>query len=105
MPEVPEWDLISFHTAAHAAVFSVLAVLMLWGFKKQSRYFFLHQNASFLTLIFSILFGVLIEWLQSTLSWGRQADVVDIISDTIGTILGIVTYYLLARQAAFKNYL
>jgi len=105
MPQVPVWKLISFHTAAHAAVFSLLAVLMLWGFKKQRHYFFLQQNAGRFTFLLSFLFGVLIEWLQSTLAWGRQGDVFDILSDVIGTVAGIIFYNLLSRQPAFKNYL
>jgi len=105
MPEVPEWQLISFHTASHAAVFALLSLLMLWGFKKQNRYLFLQQNAGLLTFLVSVLFGVLIEWLQSSLNWGREGDVYDIISDTIGTVAGMLTFYILARQTALKNYL
>jgi len=105
MPEVPEWQLISFHTASHAAVFALLALLMLWGYKKQNRYLFLQQNAGILTFLVSVLYGILIEWLQSSLNWGREGDVFDIISDTIGTVAGMLTYYILLRQTAFKNYL
>ena len=104
MPEVPEWELISFHTASHAAVFSVLAVLMLWGFKKQRQYLFLQQNASLLTFLISIIFGALIEVLQSYLNWGRQGDIYDLLSDTIGTMVGMLAYTILARQTALKNY-
>jgi len=105
MPEVPEWELISFHTASHAAVFGLLALLMLWGFKKQRLYFFLQQNAGRITFLLTFLFGLLIEWLQSTLNWGRQGDVYDLLSDVIGTVAGIIIYSILSHQPAFKNYL
>ena len=104
MPEVPEWDFISFHTAAHAGVFLVLAALLIWGLKKQTQHLKIQQRAGFYTFIFCFLLGILIELLQSSLGWGRQGDALDIISDTIGTILGIIGYYQIYRRSALKNY-
>ena len=104
MPEVPEWEFISFHTAAHAGVFFVLAVLLLWGLKKQNQFIKLQQQAGFYTFFICLLLGVFIELLQSSLGWGRQGDVLDIISDTIGTLLGLVVYYRIYRRSALKNY-
>ena len=104
MPEVPEWEFISFHTAAHAGVFFVLAVLLLWGLKKQNQFLNLQQQAGFYTFFFCFLLGILIEWLQSSLGWGRQGDAMDIISDTIGTILGMVCFYRIYRRSVLKNY-
>lgn len=105
LPQVPAWELISFSTASHAAVFFLLAILMLRSFTNQNAFSYLHQNAGIATFIISVLFGVLIEILQSTMGLGRQGDIMDVVSNTIGTFLGIMVYYLLRQIATFKPFL
>lgn len=92
MPEVPAWQLISFATASHAVVFFILALLLRFGFKKQTAFDFLHRHSGWATLIFSVLFGVLIEILQSVMGWGRQGDLMDVVSNSIGTVAGIAFF-------------
>jgi glycopeptide antibiotics resistance protein len=105
MPKVPAWELISFSTASHAFVFLVLTVFMLRGFSKQWRFPVLQQYAGIFTLLVAILFGVLIELLQMWLGWGRQGDVMDILSNTIGTLFGLLTYYILCRLPFTRAFL
>lgn len=78
---------------------------MFWGFIKQHAYSFLYQYAGFTTFVISVIFGSLIELLQMTMGLGRQGDVMDIISNTIGTVAGIFTYNLLRHYTPFRSYL
>src|SRR3712207_7365731 len=57
---------LSLHDALpiYAIVFFILAVLLLWGFTRQSRYPGLSRQAALFTLIGSVLFGAGIEALQ-----------------------------------------
>ena len=105
MPQVPAWELISVPTLAHAIVFFILAVLLLWGFTKQSRFPVLCRQAALLTLTGSVLFGAGIEGLQMVLNWGRQGDPLDVISNSIGTVSGIAAYYWLLKKSFLKAYL
>jgi glycopeptide antibiotics resistance protein len=105
MPQVPAWELISIPTLAHAVVFFILAVLLLWGFTRQNRYPDLSRQAALLTLIGSVLFGAGIETLQIVLNWGRQGDFLDVVSNSIGTIAGIAAYYWLLKKSFLKAYL
>lgn len=104
MPQMPAWELISIHTLAHAVVFFILAVLMLRGFTKQTRFSALSRQAALLTLIISVLFGAGIEGLQMGLNWGRQGDPLDVISNSIGTITGIAAYFWLLKKSPLKAY-
>ena len=105
MPVVPAWELISFSTASHAFVFFLLAVLMLRSFTNQSAFYFLYQNAGLATFIVSVSFGVMIELLQTTMGLGREGDIMDVVSNTIGTFFGILVYFLLRQKEVFRQYL
>ena len=98
LPEVPAWELISFATASHAAVFFVLALLLCFGLTKQTTYGNLRRHSSWVTLVVSVLFGVLIEFLQTIMGLGRQGDIMDVVSNTIGTVAGIAVFSLAYRQ-------
>jgi aminopeptidase YwaD len=105
LPQVPTWELISIPTLAHAGVFFILAVLLLRGFSRQTRFPGLSRQAALLTLIGSVLFGAGIEGLQMVLNWGRQGDPLDVISNSIGTIAGIAAYYWVLKKSFLKAYL
>lgn len=104
MPEVPEWELISFHTASHAVVFFILAVLALRSFSKITSLFLFKQNVGLAALLLSVAFGAIIEWLQTAMHVGRQGDFMDIISNSIGTLLGIVFFYIFRHNKYLKLY-
>lgn len=105
MPQVPEWKLISFMTASHAVVFFILTFLMRRGFYLQQSYFNLRQFNGWYALVFSVLFGAIIELLQSTMGWGRQGDLMDIVSNSIGTLIAIPVFNLALRHRLLGNIL
>ena len=98
LPEVPAWQLISFATASHAIVFFILAGLLCFGLKKQTNSLFLRRYSGWVTLFVSIFFGIMIEIFQSIMGWGRQGDIMDVVSNSIGTLAGIGFFSLVSRQ-------
>ena len=42
------------------------------------------QKADSLFILVGILFGALVEWLQWVTAWGRSAEWLDLVSDTLG---------------------
>lgn len=63
-------------------------------------------NYSFILLIIGILYGVLIEILQSEMSLGRSYDVADILANTAGAILGVILIPFISRKLPLiKKYL
>ena len=97
MPKTPQWKLLSFDTAAHAAVFLLLAVLACFSAGRQRRFAFLHANAFLLVLLGSVAFGALIEALQMTMQLGRHGEWSDLISDSLGAVMGLLGMASLRR--------
>lgn len=89
MPRTPDWELLSFDTAAHAGVFVVLAGLSWFSTRRQRRWPWLARHAGLAVFIGSTLFGGLIEVLQYAMHMGRHGDWVDLLSDAIGSALTV----------------
>jgi VanZ family protein len=94
-PDLSFWQLLTFDKFAHAFVFAVLVVLLIVAFKKQSKYYFLRQNAINTSLLSAIAYGGIVEILQQMLFSGRNADFLDFISNTIGCLVGLFCFYLI----------
>jgi glycopeptide antibiotics resistance protein len=105
LPEVPEWELISFMTASHAAVFFVLTFLMRRGFYLQQAFSNLRQHSGRYAFVISVIFGAMIEFLQTILQWGRQGDIMDVVSNTIGILFALMVFNLVLRYRLLGNFL
>ncbi|AKD05503.1 vanz family protein [Pontibacter korlensis] len=86
------WEILSFDSFAHAFMFCVLCFLMIVGLTKQFTYPHLHHYAIRASLVISTSFGIAIELMQHFFIYGRQGDIVDIMANTIGCLLGIVLF-------------
>nr|WP_304608552.1 VanZ family protein [Pontibacter anaerobius] len=94
-PTLSIWELISFDSFAHAFMFSVLCFLMIVGLSKQYTFPHLHHYAIRASLFISSLFGISIELMQHFFIYGRQGDIIDVLANTIGCLLGIVLFKLI----------
>ena len=92
LPSVSVWELFSFDSFAHAFLFSVLTFLMIVGFAKQYSYLRLKHYPVQHALFISTMFGIFIELMQHHFIPGRQGDIVDVLANTIGCLLGIVLF-------------
>ena len=92
MPSVSVWDLFSFDGFAHAAMFAILCFLMIGGLTKQYTYPKLKHFPIRAAFFISSMFGIAIEVIQYTLIEGRTAELMDVVSNTIGCLIGIVIF-------------
>lgn len=92
MPSLSIWELFSFDSFAHAFLFGVLTFLMIIGLTKQFSFLRLRHYAIRASLLFSFIFGVMVELMQHFLIYGRQGDIMDVLANTIGCLLGIVLF-------------
>ncbi|TGE17834.1 VanZ family protein [Hymenobacter elongatus] len=97
MPTVPPWQLLSFDTAAHAFVFFVLAAFSYFSSVRQRRYHWRQRWAFSVVFAEGIALGALIELLQITMRLGRHGEWSDVISDGLGTALGLLVAHSLRR--------
>ncbi|PVY37228.1 VanZ like protein [Pontibacter virosus] len=92
MPSLSIWEIFSFDSFAHAFMFAVLTYLMVVGLKKQHTFMRVQLYAMRTAFFVSSMFGIAIELLQHFFIPGRQGDMVDVMSNTIGCILGILLF-------------
>lgn len=96
MPDTDVWDFLSFDKIAHFFVFAVLSFLLIVGFTKQYSFKFLRYNAQTLAVVFSVLYGLLIELGQSVIP-DRSLEYADLLANTIGALSGWVIFYLIYK--------
>jgi VanZ family protein len=98
MPSLSIWEFFSFDSFAHGFLFSVLTFLMIVGLKKQYTFPRLRHYAVRTSLFVSSLFGISIEFLQHFFIPGRQGDIIDVLSNTIGCLIGILIFKWIYKQ-------
>jgi VanZ family protein len=86
------WELLSFDSFAHCFLFAVLTFLMIIGLTKQFTYLKLRHFAVRSSLFISTMFGVSIELMQHFFIYGRQGDIIDVLANTIGCLIGIILF-------------
>lgn len=89
MPETPTWELLAFDTAAHASVFFVLAGLSYFSAARQVVWPCLRQHTFRWLLIACVAFGAAIEIIQMSMNLGRHGEWSDVLSDSIGSVIGL----------------
>lgn len=93
MPQLSIWSsLLSFDSFAHAFLFAILVFLMIVGLKKQFTYIKLRHYAIRIAFICSVAFGIAIELMQDFFVAGRHGDIIDVLADAIGCLIGIVLF-------------
>ncbi|WP_276498838.1 VanZ family protein [Pontibacter litorisediminis] len=89
------WELLSFDSFAHAFMFCVLCFLMTVGMSKQFTFPRVKNYAVRSSLFISTCFGISIELMQHFFIYGRQGDIIDVLANTIGCLLGILLFKLI----------
>jgi VanZ family protein len=89
IPQFDKW--------VHIGLFSIMCVLFCWGFYKAGKFplkkFFLYS------LLFCVVYGIVMEFVQRNFIPNRSFDTGDIIADTIGAAIG----YWFALKRYKKN--
>ncbi|MFN7099733.1 MAG: VanZ family protein [Flavobacterium sp.] len=83
----------------HAFFYFVLTFLVQLNWKVNNLNWSSRTQAV-VSVVVTILFGVLIEILQETCTASRHADVLDVIANSIGALLSVFAFKLYVR---FKN--
>jgi VanZ family protein len=83
------WHFQHSDKVIHAGIYAVMAVALLYGFQgarqgKAKQYFY--------TLVFCLLIGIFLEGMQQTKLIGRHFEILDIIANIIGALLGSVLF-------------
>lgn len=84
----------------HFIFYFTLSITLLSAFYKNSN--FPYKKQILVTLTISILYGLLMEFFQYEFTQTRSAEFLDIISNTIGAIIGITIFPLIVKYRFIK---
>ena len=93
LPKHRYFNVPYFDKWVHAFLFSVMALLFLLGYKRQTPRLYFNTKHYFLVLLCSTAYGVFIELVQHFFTSNRHADVYDVMADLAGAILGCLLAY------------
>ena len=88
-------DLFSWDKLAHAIVYGVLSYLAFRAYALDNQVIWKH---GLWIIILTSAYGVLIEIIQGTFFPGRFFEVLDIIANIIGSLLGVLIFIFLQRR-------
>lgn len=90
LPDLSFWDA---DKAAHALVFAILVFLLGRGFSRQFTFNRLRYRPLLFVVSISIVYGGLLEIMQSTLLTDRFGDMFDFIANCIGCFAGAWVFH------------
>ena len=85
----------------HVGVYFIASVLMLYGLGGPSTRTF--RIGAVYTVVFCVVWGGVIEYLQDAMSRGRHFEVNDIIANIIGALMGVVMFRLLFKKRYYGS--
>lgn len=101
--EVPSSNQIHLDKFVHFVLFALLSFCALIGFKKQYQVDLLSQYPGVMTIAMGASYGVIIELFQGLYLPDRAFEVMDILADWSGTIVGYFAAHLLTRTSSKKT--
>jgi len=96
---LPKLEFFGLDKLVHVAVFSLFAVFTHRAIKFQDRYPLLSTNNLLLTVIITVVYGVIDELHQYFVP-GREVSISDILADLLGSILYVAIASMKARRSA-----
>jgi VanZ family protein len=95
---IPKVKIVGSDKMIHFLFYLVFVIL--WGLAKKQIYF--NRKYDFLIVVIAIIYGIIIEVLQSVLTSTRQADFYDVLANAIGAIFGLVILLIMKSKFFFN---
>ena len=80
----------------HIIAYFILTICWLFSFFKK-------PSLKYSIVVFCLLFGIIIELMQSSLTSYRTGDYKDILANIIGVFLGLITFNLVLKKNKVKS--
>lgn len=88
----------------HGIIYFTFAISWYLAFTKGKTTSFLEKNALLVSVLFAVIYGIMIEFMQETLVDNRQGDWQDALANAIGAILaGILIKYYITSTIKLKT--
>lgn len=86
------WQIFKFDKLAHVALFAVLVITSVVGFRKQVYIRGLRAYPRFWAVSFALVYGGLLEYYQGALFVQRASDPVDFLANSLGVLVGLLSF-------------
>jgi len=85
------WDFVVVDKVGHFVFYGILTYLIAFGFYKMKNQF-IPKKALFISLIISSIYGICLEFMQYTFFPNRYFEILDIIANIGGSLIGILFF-------------
>ena len=104
IPEFQWLEMLAFDKWVHASVFFILGIAYTNTLMSQRKIVLLNRFPKVFALLFSISYGLLLEFLQYKVFFQRSGDWADVLANSIGAAFAFVffeklNFFLLEKQA------
>jgi VanZ family protein len=99
VPRLSFLDWLRPDKVIHLIMFGALSFLLMKGFVQQKNIITLNVHPKLFAVIFTIIYGIMIELLQEYIFIWRSGEIFDAIADALGAIIGLGFYnYWIKRK-------
>jgi len=88
--DLPIIDILNFDKIAHLGFYAVFYFMTLWGLSR--NYSFSKKKVQIICISYTVLFGVLMEFIQGNYIPQRFFDPYDALANTLGVILAAILF-------------
>ena len=96
LPDGPETPF--FDKFIHIGIFAVFSFLLITAIMQHKGIISLRFPLILNVLLYTLIFGSLIELAQSSMDLGREGDIYDLISDLVGYFLGLLGVFIFKKN-------
>lgn len=89
------WQWVGVDKFAHIGIFAILVTTLIVAFKKQSNSRLYRIHAKKYALIYSIIYGGILELYQGQLFVQRSSDIMDFAANIIGSFMGVLIFHII----------
>ncbi len=102
LPSVTYLELMEFDKLVHIVLFGLLMLSCTVALRKQTRIAWAQKNAMVIALLFSIVYGSVIEVVQFFMVQDRTGELYDVLANGIGALLGILFFRIIYGKELFR---
>lgn len=97
LPGAKLWDVLPLDKVAHFAVFGLYSCMLCIGLAKQTSLPIKRFSPSLHAVVWGLVFGSILEAIQGAVFFQRTTDVMDMLANGAGILVGYVIFTLLYR--------
>jgi VanZ family protein len=103
IPSLNFWDLLQIDKVIHFSIFALHSAILITGFRKQTNWEVLRENAIWVGLVLSIVLGAILEGIQGMVFVDRVSDWLDFIANCAGALVGVVIIRIIYGNEVFSS--